>query len=164
MGISAYHLSVLAGKTAVVAIVLLALYRVLGKRNLAQFSVYDLVTVMAVANAVQNAMTAGRGQFAVGLVCSATLLLLAYGMTKLFTRLPMSERLVLGIPILLISDGQVLPYRLRREQVSREELQAALRQHGVTSPHEVAMAVLELDGTISVIPKGRASRIESKLI
>ena len=72
MGISAFDLSVLAGKTTVVLVVLVALYRVLGKRSLANFTVYDLVTVMAVANAVQNAMTNGRGELLVGLACSAS--------------------------------------------------------------------------------------------
>jgi uncharacterized membrane protein YcaP (DUF421 family) len=153
MGITAYELSVLAGKTAVVLVVLVALYRVLGKRSLANFTVYDLVTVMAVANAVQNAMTEGRGEVLVGIGCSATLLLLAFGTSKLFVSLPASERLVLGEPVLLIHNGQVLAHRLRQEHVTQLELQEALRAYGLAAAVEVEMAVLEVDGSISVVPK-----------
>jgi uncharacterized membrane protein YcaP (DUF421 family) len=158
MGISAFDLSVLAGKTAVVLVVLVALYRVLGKRSLANFTVYDLVTVMAVANAVQNAMTSGRGELLVGLACSATLLLVAYGMSRLFTSVPTSERLVFGEPVLLIHDGQVFADRLRREHVTSEDLDEALRAYGLLKPDQVEMAVLEIDGSISVVPKGAARR------
>jgi uncharacterized membrane protein YcaP (DUF421 family) len=153
MGISAYDLSVLAGKTAVVLLVLVVLYRVLGKRSLANFTAYDLVTVMAVANAVQNAMTAGRGEILVGIGCSATLLLLAFGMSRVFASLPAAERMVLGEPVLLIHDGQVLADRLRQEHVTPLELQEALRSYGLAAAKDVAIAVLEVDGSISVVPK-----------
>ena len=158
MGITPYDLSVLAGKTAVVLLVLLGLYRVLGKRSLANFTVYDLVTVMAVANAVQNAMTAGRGELLVGIGCSATLLLLAFGMSIVFASAPASERVVLGEPVLLIHDGRVLADRLRREHIGMRELQEALRAYGLSTPGQVGMAVLEIDGSISVVPKDVAWR------
>lgn len=158
MDISAYDLSVLAGKTVVVVVVLLGLYRVLGKRNLAQFSTYDLVTVMAVANSVQNAMTAGKGSVLVGIVCASTLLALAYGMTKLFTRVPSSERLVLGEPVVLVNNGVLLRDRLRRERITIDELQAALRDHGLVRPEQASMVILEVDGSISVVPKPAHTR------
>jgi uncharacterized membrane protein YcaP (DUF421 family) len=153
MGITAYGLSVLAGKTAIVLFVLVALYRVLGKRSLANFTVYDLVTVMAVANAVQNAMTAGRGEILVGIGCSATLLLLAFGMSTFFASLPASERVVLGEPVLLIHEGRVLADRLRQEHIAPHELEEALRAYGLAAAAQVEMAVLEIDGSISVVPK-----------
>jgi uncharacterized membrane protein YcaP (DUF421 family) len=133
--------------------VLLALYRVLGKRSLANFTVYDLVTVMAVANAVQNAMTAGRGELLVGIGCSATLLLLAFGLSSLFASLPASERVMVGEPVLLIHDGRVLADRLRQEHITPRELQEALRAYGLAAAKQVEMAVLEVDGSISVVPK-----------
>jgi len=153
MSLTAYGLSVLAGKTAVVLVVLVGLYRVLGKRSLAAFTVYDLVTVMAVANAVQNAMTAGRGEVLVGLGCSATLLLVAFGMSRMFVSVPASERLVLGEPVVLIHKGRVLADRLRQEHITQLELQEALRAYGLAAAAEVEMAVLEVDGSISVVPK-----------
>lgn len=158
MGISGYDLSVLMGKTAVVLFVLTALYRLLGKRSLANFTVYDLVTVMAVANAVQNAMTAGRGEVLVGIGCSATLLLAAFGISRVFTSIPASERVVLGEPVLLIHRGRVLADRLRHEHITRNQLLEALRAYGLTAPAEVKMAVLEIDGSISVVPKDIARR------
>ncbi|HEY6357788.1 MAG TPA: YetF domain-containing protein [Vicinamibacterales bacterium] len=158
MGITAYDLSVLAGKTAVVLFVLTALYRLMGKRSLANFTVYDLVTVMAVANAVQNAMTAGRGEVLVGIGCSATLLLLAFASSRAFTSSPAAERVVLGEPVLLIHGGRVLADRLRQEHITRGQLLEALRAYGLSAPAEVKMAVLEIDGSISVVPKDVAGR------
>jgi uncharacterized membrane protein YcaP (DUF421 family) len=164
MGISSYMLSVLCGKTVVVMIVLLGLYRLLGKRNLAQFTVFDLVTILAVANSVQNAMTAGKGNLMVGIVCSSTLLLLAFAISKLFTRSLIAERLLLGVPVPLVSSGHLLKENLRRESVTYEELQQAFRQHDLLEPSQVDLAVLEIDGSITVIPKGTASRIDSKFV
>ena len=164
MGITAYQLSVLAGKTAVVTLLLLLLYRVLGKRNLAQFTAYDLVTLMAVANSVQNAMTAGRGELLVGMICSATLLLIAFGLSKLFVKAPGAQRVLLGIPVPLISDGVLLRDNMRREGVTIEELQTALRQHDVIDVSHADLAILEVDGSISVIRRGTASRIDSRFV
>ena len=163
MGLSAFDLSVLAGKTLVVLVVLLALYRLLGKRQAGLMNAFDLVTLMAVANAVQNAMTEGRGQLAAGIVSAATLVLGAFLITRLAGRSGWSHRLLTGEPAVLLSDGKILDERLRQQGVSREELQAALRRHGMQSPREAGMAVLEVDGSISVVPPGRVDRIDTDL-
>lgn len=162
--ISAYELSILAAKSAIVLIVLLGAYRLLGKRDVSQFNIYDLVTIMALANSVQNAMTAGRGQLLVGIVSSGSLLLVAFFLTRIFVRLPGAQRLVLGVPVLLLLDGQILKDKLRSERITRDEFMIALREYGIVDPRQVAMAVLEIDGSISVVPKGQSTRVETKLV
>lgn len=157
MGITWFALSVLAGKTFVVMVYLLVLYRLIGKREIAQMNAYDLVTIMALANAVQNAMTQGSGNLVAGLVTSGTLILGAYFITRLFMKTPGRERLLLGQPVVLISDGKYVEEALRHERVTRDEMKAALRQHGLVSPLQVALAVLEVDGSISIIPKGQTN-------
>ena len=152
----AFDLSVLAGKSAVVIIYLFVLYRLLGKRQLAQFNLYDLATIMAVANAVQNAMTSGKGDLAVGFVCAGTLLFVGWIVTRVMVRAPKAQHLMFGTPTIILSEGQVFSDRMHRERVSTEELEAALRQHGLCEPSEAKLAVLEVDGSISVVPQPKS--------
>src|SRR5580658_2118948 len=103
MDVSVFELSVFAGKTAVILVALVIIYRLLGKRELGQMNAYDLATIVAVSNAVQNGMTAGRGELLIGLVTSSTLILLAFLIMRVFVRHPLGERLLLGQPVLLLS-------------------------------------------------------------
>lgn len=149
------EVSIFAAKTAVVLILLFLAFRFLGKRQVGQLNIYDLAMIIALANAVQNAMTAGKGDLSVGITASATLLLVGAAMTKLFMRSKRAERLLIGMPTVILNRGKVLKHRMRRERVTQEELLAAIRQHGLQSPSQVKMAVIEVDGSISVIPAER---------
>jgi uncharacterized membrane protein YcaP (DUF421 family) len=143
----------IAVRTAVVLIYLTAGLRLLGKRQLGQMNIYDLAMVMALANAVQNAMTAGSGHLAAGVVSAGMLLLLGRLLTLAFARSPTLEQRLCGTPTILISDGHVIRDHLRRECVTLDEVMAVLRHHGLTHPSEVKLAVLEVDGTLSVVPR-----------
>jgi len=148
-----FDLSVLSAKTAVTLMYVFVLYRLLGKRQVAQFNVYDLVTIVALANAVQNAMTMGKGDLVVGFVSSFTLILIGWLLTRLAYRSPLSHRVLYGTPSVILSDGHMLLDRMKREQVSVEELHTALRQHGLCEIGDASLAVLEVDGSISIVPK-----------
>ena len=150
--ISAHGLEVQAAKTAIVFALVATGLRLLGKREASQLNVYDLAMLMALANAVQNAMTAGLGNIGVGLVTSSVVVLLAWGLTRLIVRDPGVERLVIGSPTILVHDGRVLADRLRRQRINRDELLAAIRAYGLSDLRQVQTAVLEVDGSISVIP------------
>jgi uncharacterized membrane protein YcaP (DUF421 family) len=139
-------------RSAIMVVVLLLGFRFFGKREMAQMTVYDLAMLMALANAVQNAMTGGRGELVNGLVTSSAVLLTAWAITKVIARRPALERAVIGSPTVLIHDGTVLKERLRRERVGEEELDSAVRAHGLEDPSQVRLAVLEVDGSISVVP------------
>jgi uncharacterized membrane protein YcaP (DUF421 family) len=158
-----YDPSIYAAKAAVVLIFLAIAYRLLGKRDVGQFNLYDLVTVIALSNAVQNAMTAGRGDLATGLSAAFSLLAVGYLVSRVFIDHPVARRLACGVPVLLLSDGHVLTDRLKREHVSIEELDAVIRTHGLESKSEVALAVLEVDGSISIVPKDDQHKIDPTL-
>ena len=148
-----FTLSVYAGKTAIVLLYLFLGFRVLGKRQVAQFNLYDLATIIAIANAVQNAMTCGKGDLVIGLVCSITLLAVGLLISQSVVRLPGTQAVLFGTPTIILSDGKELTDRMRRERVTQEELMTALRQHGIVDSAQVSLAVLEIDGSISVVPK-----------
>ncbi len=156
MTVDPFTLSVLAVKSLVVLLVLLFALRLMGKRQIGQWNIYDLAMVMAVANAVQNAMTRGRGEVVVGFVTAGTILVGAWTLTRLFWRAPAMEEHILGTPTVLVLDGVVLRDRMRQERITDDELATALRQHGLTRPEQAHMAILEIDGSISVVPKDQA--------
>jgi uncharacterized membrane protein YcaP (DUF421 family) len=89
-----------------------------------------------------------------GVVAATTLLLLNTIVARLELRWPRLRRLVEGSPTLLVLHGEVIADHLRREGLDEETLMAALREHGVTDLDQVEIAVLEIDGSISVVPSG----------
>src|SRR5579872_7079220 len=146
-------LAAIAVRTLIVLLALVIGLRLLGKRQAGQYSVYDLALIMLLANAVQNAMTNGDGHLLVGVVSSATLLCAGWVISRAFDRLPGLSHRVAGDPTLLASDGQFIRSHLAHEQVTEEQILAAMRAHGVCDLSELRMAVLEVDGSISIVPK-----------
>jgi len=153
VGVSAHRVEVQAIKTVIVMVLLVIGFRLLGKREAAQLNLYDLAMLMALANAVQNAMTGGLGNLPVGLATSSTLIVAAFVLTRVVVRRPALEQRLVGSPTLLVHDGQVLAPRLRRNLVSPDELAEACRQHGLEGTADCALAVLEVDGSISVVSR-----------
>jgi uncharacterized membrane protein YcaP (DUF421 family) len=146
-----------AVKTLIVMLVLIAGFRLTGKREMAQFNVYDLAMIIALSNAVQNAMTGGLGNLPVGVAVSTTVVVTAWLLTQLLFRRARIERRFLGTPTLLVSNGRVLHNGLRREHVTADQLAEACREHGVAGPRDCRMVVLEIDGSMSVIPYSTTS-------
>lgn len=146
-------LGVQSAKTVIVVVFLIGALRLLGKRQMSQLTVYDLVMVMAVANAVQNSMTGGRGNLTVGIVVSSTVVIGTWMLGRLAVRRPAFEQRVVGHPTILVNNGQVLRNRMHRENVSTEQLDAELRNHGLETASEASLVILEVDGSISVVPK-----------
>ena len=140
-------------RTTIIMVVVLVGLRLTGKRQLGQFNIYDLSLVMLIANAVQNAMTAGRGELAVGFASAGVLLLIGRIMSWLFVRMPQLEDQLAGTPTVLVNHGKLVKENLRRECVSEDEVFAAMRQHGLTHPGDASLVLLEVDGSISVVPK-----------
>ncbi|MGC8877109.1 DUF421 domain-containing protein [Thermus sp.] len=137
-----------AFRVAAVYLALLFLLRLSGKKLLGQMSPVDLLTLLLLSNVVQNAMIGPDNSLVGGLLGAALLLLL----DRLISRSPL-RRKALGEPTLLVHEGKVIPEHLAREGVDLEELMAALREHGLMDLKDVLAAVLEVDGTISVIPR-----------
>jgi len=144
-----------AAKTAILVVVLLIGFRVSGKRELSQFTVYDLAMIIALSNAVQNAMTGGLGNFPIGLATSSTIVVTAWVISRVLSRQPRLEERILGTPTLLVNNGRVLGSRVRQTHVTPDELDEACREHGVESPEDCHLIVLEIDGSISVVPQRR---------
>lgn len=148
--------AVIAVKTAIVYLFLVAGLRLLGKRELGQMSLYDVVMIIILGNAVQNAMVGSDTTLVGGIVGAVVLLGLNRGLNTLIVKSPPVGRFMVGQPVMIVHDGVPLADRMRHEGVTTDQLMAALREHGLEDLSQVHICVLEVDGTISVIPRDAA--------
>lgn len=139
-------------RALVIYLALLFGLRLFGKREVGQFTIFDLVLVLLVANAVQPAITGPDSSLTGGLVIMATLFAVNVAVAYLRIHSPWLRRLTEGRPTVIARDGRWLPEALRQEGLEEEDCDMALREHGLSHVSEVALAVLETDGTISVVP------------
>ena len=144
----------IAAKTSVIYLFLVAGLRLLGKRELGQMNIYDLVLLIVIANAVQNAMVGSDNSLVGGIVAATTLLIFNRAFAAAMERSPKLEKFMVGEPTLIVNDGKILPDKMKREGVTRDQLLAALREHGMEKVDQAHICVLEVDGTISVVPQG----------
>ncbi len=112
---------------------------------------FDLTLLLLISNAVQNAMTGPDNSLAGGVVAACTLLVLNYVIAEASGGNRRFRRFIEGQPSLLIHNGEVIPSHLAREHVSLDELHRAIREHGIADFKDVALAVLEVDGSISCL-------------
>jgi uncharacterized membrane protein YcaP (DUF421 family) len=146
--------SVLLGivlRTATIYAVVLVGVRLSGKREVGQMTPFDLTLLLLLSNAVQNAMTGPDTSLWGGVVAACTLLLMNYLVAELSGENRRFRKFVEGQPTLLIHDGQVISSHMAKEHVSNDELRRALREHGIADYKDVALAVLEVDGSISCL-------------
>ncbi len=140
-------------RTAIIYFAVLAGLRLTGKREVGQMTPFDLVLLILIANAVQNAMTGPDNSVSGGLVAAGTLLVLNFVLSRVVFRNRHLRRMVEGTPTILIKEGQLIARNLEYEHITPDEIRQALREHGVPTPEEVGLAVLEIDGSISVLRK-----------
>ena len=138
-------------RTSIIYFALLIGIRLTGARQLGQMTPFDLVLLLIIANAVQNAMVGPDTSLTGGLVAAGVLLVWHQAINRLRRSSRGAARLLGGEGVILINRGEVLPEQLRRAGVTQHELLQAWREHGVASVADVRLAVLEPDGVVSVI-------------
>ena len=138
-------------RTGVIYLLVLIGVRLSGKREVGQMTPFDLTLLLLLSNSVQNAMTGPDTSLGGGAVAACTLLVLNYLVGNLSGVNRRFRRLVEGQPSLLVHDGKVIESHMEHEHVSMDELHRALREHGISSCDQVALAVLEVDGSISCL-------------
>jgi len=137
--------------TAAVYIFIIAALRIFGKKEIAQLSVIDLVFVMLIGNAVQNAMVGSDTSLFGGLVSAVTLFIMNFLFKYILYKFPMASQLMQGQTVMLIYNGKIMTDNLKKTRISMNELEEAMREHGAKNLNDVDLAVLELDGNISII-------------
>jgi uncharacterized membrane protein YcaP (DUF421 family) len=132
---------------------LLVLLRLTGKRQIGQLAPFDLVLLLVLSNAVQNSMNAGDNSLVGGCISAATLVALNYGVSYATFKSKKLEALIEGRPQVIIHNGKVFEDVMRSAKLTHHELSAALRRSGCTCAEEVQMAVLENNGSISIVTR-----------
>ncbi len=147
-----YHslLDVALRSTAVYVFMIIA-FRIFGKRELSQLSIADLVLIVLISNAVQNAMVGENTSLLGGLTAATVLFSLNMLLGYLMFRFKKIRTLVESEPVTLIYNGKVLRKNLESVLLTMDELNSAVREHGVEKTEDVSLAILEVDGNISVI-------------
>jgi uncharacterized membrane protein YcaP (DUF421 family) len=138
-------------RTGVIYLLVLIGVRLSGKREVGQMTPFDLTLLLLLSNSVQNAMTGPDTSLLGGAVAAGTLLILNYLVANVSGGNRRVRRLIEGEPSLLVHDGKVIDSHMAREHVSMDELHRALREHGINARDQVALAVLEVDGSISCL-------------
>jgi uncharacterized membrane protein YcaP (DUF421 family) len=138
-------------------VVLWLVFRIGGRRTLAEITTFDFILLLIIGEATQNALVGDDFSITTASLVVITLILLDLGLGRLALQ---SDRLRRGIesaPVIVIDKGKVLERVLREEGVDLEEVLAAARErHGIAALEEIQYAIVERHGGISVVPKQRA--------
>jgi uncharacterized membrane protein YcaP (DUF421 family) len=140
-------------RACLVYFILLLLIRASGKRTMGQFTPFDMLLVVLLGNAVQNALLGQDTSVGGGLLLATTLLALNWLVGLVSARSAKMEALVEGVPVLLARDGKVYKDVLRRELISRADFDKAMREAGVEDLEDIRMAVLETNGHITLVTR-----------
>jgi uncharacterized membrane protein YcaP (DUF421 family) len=147
---SSIYLNVVLRSLVVYAFVILA-FRLVGKKELAQLSVIDLVFILLISNVVQNAMTGPDTSLMGGLIAATALFLANYLLKWALFKFGKFEKILEGEALVLVYKGNPNEKNLKKSKITNEELEATIREHGAKSIDDVDLAMLETDGNISVL-------------
>jgi uncharacterized membrane protein YcaP (DUF421 family) len=137
--------------TVVVYLFIIVAIRLFGKKELSQLSVVDLVFILLISNSVQNAMVGSNSTLTGGLVAAGALFVANYIFKLILYHFPKFNRLIEGETLMLIYKGKLIRKNTVKAKLSIDEIMEAIREHGVSRIEEVDLAVLEVDGNISVL-------------
>ena len=138
-------------RAIVVYAVLLGMIRLSGKRTMGQFTAFDMLLIVLLGNAVQNALLGADTSMAGGLLLAATLMSLNWLVGFATARSTRIERMLEGEPVVLARNGHVYRDVLRRELVSRDDFAKSMREAGCSDISLVHLALLETNGHITIL-------------
>lgn len=141
-------------QTAAIYFFLLLVFRIAGKRSLQDVTLFDFVLLLVVSESVQEALIGDDFSLIKAFIVIATFLLLDIGMSLLKQRYPALSRVLDGMSLVIVKDGKPLKDRMDKERIDEEDvLEAARSTHGLARLDQVKYAVLERNGSISIIPR-----------
>jgi uncharacterized membrane protein YcaP (DUF421 family) len=144
------YLDIIIRSASVYFFMLIAL-RIFGKKELSQLNTYDVILILLISNSVQNAMVGNNTTLLGGLSAAVVLFIINYSLKKLMFKSKIFHDFMQEKPEILIHSG-ILDFEiLSKLNISSEELQEAMREHGVEHFSDVKLAMLEIDGNISII-------------
>ncbi len=125
--------------------------RIFGKKQLSQLNTADVILILLISNSVQNAMVGNNTSLYGGIVAALALFIINYVFKKVMSKSDFIKNLVQDIPEILIHNGKIEFETIAKLGITNDELQEAMREHGVEYYKEVKLAMFEIDGSISII-------------
>lgn len=151
-------LLVIIGKSSLIYVFIVGAIRLFGKKELAQLSVIDLVFILLISNAVQNAMVGNDNSVMGGIAAALGLFIVNYIFKFISYRSNGFSKALQGEAVMLIHEGKMLDENMRKAMITIEEVEAVVREHGVEKCSDVNLAIMEVDGNISVITENYGHR------
>lgn len=139
--------------TLVIYLLLIGGLSRMGRSLMAERTLPTYLTIALLGSAVETGLYAGSGSLAAGLASAATLLIANRVLTVLLTRSVALRHLLIGTPIVLVHDGQLVWPHLRQVGMTEQEIMAAIRERGYERLDDVHFAVMEVNGAVGVIPR-----------
>ncbi len=130
-----------------------SLLRFVGKKQIGQLTPFDFVLLLIISNAVQNSMNAGDNSVTAGLILAATLVAMNFLISMIAFKSKKAERIIDGMPVVLVHNGKTNENRLKSEQITHQDLMTAIHREGLSSLTQVHVAILEPNGQITVLSK-----------
>ena len=144
------YLAIISRSAAIYLFMIIAL-RLFGKKELSQLNTADVILILLISNAVQNAMVGNNTSLLGGITAASVLFLINYILKKIMFRYKKFSDFMLEKPEILIHNGNLDFKILSKLNISNDELKEAMREHGVEHFTDVKLAMLEIDGNISII-------------
>ena len=132
--------------------------RLFGKNQLSQLNAGDVVLLLLISNAVQNAMVGPDTSLQGGIIAALVLFAANFALKRLMFSNPSFESFMEADPVVLIRDGVIDQRALNEVKITRDELEEANREHGIEKIESVKLSVLEVDGNISVVSEDEKSK------
>lgn len=125
--------------------------RIFGKKELSQLNTADVILILLISNSVQNAMVGANTSLYGGIIAAFSLFLINYIFKKVMLKSKFIKELVQDKPEILIHNGKIEFKTLAKLGITSEELEEAMREHGIEYYKDVKLAMFEIDGNISII-------------
>ena len=138
---------------AVVYVVLLLLFRIVGQRSLAETTTFDFVLLLIISEATQQALIDNDNSMTNAFLIIITLLGLGIGLSIIGRRFQVVDRLVNDVPLVLVEVSRILKERITRSRVDEADILQSARQEGLERMDQIKYAVLERSGAIPIIPR-----------
>ncbi len=136
---------------------LLLVFAIAGKRSMAQMDTFDMVTLLIISEATQNALVGQNYSMTYSVIVIMTLVACTVFMAWIKSRSPRFEQVLQGGPLILVENGRLLRDRMKPAFVDEQDiLTSARREHGLERLDQIKFAILETSGQISIIPKSQS--------
>ena len=149
-------------RTLLVFVFLVIALRIAGRREIAQLNPFDFVVLLVLSNTLQNAVIGNDNSVSGGMVSAATLLFANWAVNRFMVAHPSLETLLNGTKRVLVAKGVVNEQALKRELITRQELEMAAHKQGIADPSEIESAEIDPDGELFFVAKAVSPKLSEQ--